>query len=213
MEYSRLEIQELKKVLIQNGYQNNIIKKGIKEGEIIAKRINNNENKKTKNSTKKNKIYFTLPYYSEESVMLSQKIKRLGKKFLPNIDIIVALKKTNTIKSILLPIQKGTDEEKATKKLVYKISCKNCDYSYYGETNLELSTRLKEHQEDIRKQKETSKIVQHVYEKKHAMDFENYEILCHESDWRRRIIKESLYTHNNFGKALNDVKHNLNVFI
>ena len=183
VEYSQLETRELKKVLTQNRYQNNIIKKGIKEGEIITKRIKNNENKKIKNSTKKNKIYLTIACYNEESVILSQKIEKLGKNFLPNIDIIVAFKKTNTIKSMFLPIQKGTEEEKANKKLVYNIQCKNRDYSYCEETNRELSTRLKEHQEDTRKQKDTSKIAEHMYKNKHTMDFENAEILCYEFDW------------------------------
>lgn len=72
---------------------------------------------------------------------------------------------------------------------------------------------MKEHKDDIRILKDTSKIAQHVAEKQHNMDFDNVKILCHESNWRRRIIKESLHTHNSFGKAINDVKHQLNVVV
>jgi len=43
-------------------------------------------------------------------------------------------------------------------------------------------------------------------------NFDQAETLNKENNWTRRIIKESLHTHQSAGKALNDVKFKLNVF-
>jgi hypothetical protein len=117
-----------------------------------------------------------------------------------------------TLRNIFLPRQKGNDETKQQKKLVYAINCKDCEKRYIGETNRKMITRMNEHKNDIKKDKLTSLIAQHCNTNHHRMDFENAEALTLESIWKRRVIKESLYTHYTNGKAVNEVKYKLKVF-
>ncbi|CAM4849385.1 unnamed protein product [Rotaria magnacalcarata] len=217
--YSNQELIDLEKTLGENGYPKHIIRRGIREGKIITTKIinkhkNNNNNNNNNNSTSiKKKIFFTLTYYGHESNILVSRIQKLCKRFLPHLEINITLKNTNTLKNTFLSIQKGVDEENKLKKLVYQIPCKkNCNYSYIGETNRSLTTRIKEHKEDIRKAKENSNTAQHVFEKNHSFDFDNTRILSSEINWKRRVIKESLFTHYSYGKSLNEVKHKLKIF-
>jgi hypothetical protein len=71
---------------------------------------------------------------------------------------------------------------------------------------------MNEHQADIRKYREISNVAKHANEEKHAFDFKRSETLALETNWRRRIIKESLFTHEMKERALNDVKFKLNIF-
>ena len=72
---------------------------------------------------------------------------------------------------------------------------------------------MKEHKKDIRNRSESSHVAKHANEEKHSFDFEKVQTLSLESNWRRRIIKESLFTHEMLGKSLNDTKFKLNVFV
>lgn len=194
-----------------NGYPIHLIRRGIREGEAI---VNRKSNKQVTHPAKidKQKVYFLLNYYGEESTILAYRIKQICKKLAPLIQINIGFRKTFTIKSIFLPLQKGIDESKKEKKLVYKISCANCDKCYIGETNREKKTRMKEHEADIRKCAEFSNIAKHANTEKHSLDLANTETLALETDWKRRTIKESIFTYEMLDKALNDVKFKLNVF-
>ena len=48
-----------------------------------------------------------------------------------------------------------TEKDKIKKdelsNVVYQINCKDCDYSYVGQTKRKLKTRLKEHINDLKK--------------------------------------------------------------
>ncbi|CAF4664734.1 unnamed protein product, partial [Didymodactylos carnosus] len=79
-------------------------------------------------------------------------------------------------------------------------------------TGRQLATRMKEYQKDIRKNTLTSAVAQHANSKSHSFDFDKAEKLAHESDWRKRTIKESLYTQFTYGKSINDTKYKLKVF-
>ena len=89
---------------------------------------------------------------------------------------------------MFLPIQKGLDELKKKKKLVYKISCTNCGKCNIGETSREKQIGMKEHQSDIRKNAQYSNILRHINENKHSFGFTQSETLILESNWRRRIL-------------------------
>ena len=69
-----------------------------------------------------------------------------------------------------------------------------------------------EHITAIRKKHRNSEIVKHVLENNYEMNFAKVETLTNETVWRRRIIKESLLAHNTQSKAMNEVKHKLQVF-
>ncbi|CAF1416142.1 unnamed protein product [Didymodactylos carnosus] len=191
------QLKRLTDILGDNGYPSHIIRKGILEGKVIAKRLENPKHRKViKLQSKLRNIFFTLPYFGEETFVLGQRIKKLCKQMIPTVDLKIAYKKTLTLKSIFLPIQKGLDESRKTKNIVYSIPCTNCDFKYFGETSRDINIRIEEHRYDVRRHAPNSKIVQHVHEKKHVMDFNNAITVAHETNWKRRTIKESLLTHS-----------------
>jgi putative NIF3 family GTP cyclohydrolase 1 type 2 len=79
-------------------------------------------------------------------------------KLIPNVKINFAFRKTNTLKSIFLPLQKGKDVNRADCKIIYKIACKDCDSIYIGETSRDKKTRMKEHQNNIKNMDHNFKI-------------------------------------------------------
>jgi hypothetical protein len=124
----------------------------------------------------------------------------------------LCLSETNTLKSIFLPLQKGKNIENREKKMIYKIPCKNCDSVYIGETSRDKTTRMREHQKNIKTNDPNSKVATHANINGHELDFGNVMIPGKESDWRRRVIKESLFTQGTFGKSYNDIKHTIRIF-
>jgi len=71
---------------------------------------------------------------------------------------------------------------------------------------------MKEHKRDIKNFSEISNTAKHANNEKHSFDLDNSNILSYESNWKRRIIKESLFTNEMQNNAINDVKFKLNVF-
>ena len=204
------ELNLLRKTLTNNGYPPHIIRRGIIEGEVLIRRMsqtqtNTNNNKKT--------IFFTIKYYGQESVIFASRIKKYCRKLLPNLNIQFAFKKNMSLKSIFLPILKGIDENKKNKKLVYSIPCLDCDKVYIGETSRMKETRIKEHKANIKTLSTKSKLVEHILTYKHQFDFTNTKTLALESDWRKRVIKESILTSRTLGKSINEVKHTIHVAI
>jgi hypothetical protein len=205
------EIKLMCKPLIINGYPEHLINIGKREAEAITKRMISLQ-QQTQKLQQKKKGYFLLCYYDQESTLFAYKIKRLCRKLLPVMQINICFRKTFTVKSIFLHLQKGKDELKKEKKLVYKITFLNCNKCYIGKTNRKKETRMKEHKADIRKQTKSSNVAQHANEQKHSFDFTHSETPALETNWQRRVIKESLVTHKMQDKSLNDVKFILNIF-
>ncbi len=152
-------------------------------------------------------MYFTIKYYGQESIIFASRVKKFCRKLLPNLTIQFAFKKHIGLKSIFLPKLKGMDEEKKKKKLVYSIPCMDCEKVYIGETSRMKETRMKEHKAKIKTLSSDSKLVEHILKYKHNFDFSNTETLAFESNWRRRIIKESILTNRTLGKSINETKH------
>lgn len=185
-EQREIELNELKKTLQNNGYPPHIIRRGISEAKVIIRKQAKGEmNRKEDNIT-----FFTITYYGQESLIFAAWIKKICEKLLPSRKIQFAFKKHLSLKHIFLPSLKGRDESKANKKLVYSIPCSDCDKVYIGETNRKIETRIAEHQTKIRTLGSDSKIVEHILQKGHQFDLTNVSTLTHESNWRRRVIKE-----------------------
>ena len=110
-----------------------------------------------------------------------------------------------------MPILKSKDEEKPKKNLVYSIPCSDCEKIYIGETSRKRDTRINEHKAKIRTLSSDSKLVEHILQHKHKFDFSNTKTLARETDWRKRVIKESILTNRTLGNAINDTKHVIRV--
>ena len=72
-------------------------------------------------------------------------------------------------------------------------------------------TRMNEHKSKARLLSADSKIVQHILEHNHSFDFSNASILALETDWRKRVIKESIMTQKTLGRAIDDTKHTIRI--
>jgi hypothetical protein len=204
--------------LKSNGYPTHIIRRGIREGEVIVNRLKKQQLTQQQPTTtattdpKKKTVFFTLSYYGQETMILANKVRKTCRKLLPHVQLHVAFKKQKTLKQTFLPIQKGLDESKMNKRVIYKIPCKDCDHVYIGETARDRKKRVEEHRSAIKRDDDNSELAQHANTLKHEIDLTKVETLCKESDWRRRIIKEGLHTQEHRGKTINQVKHQPRVF-
>jgi len=79
------------------------------------------------------------------------------------------------------------------KNVVYKLTCKNCDVAYVGQTKRKLNTRIAEHKKDINKKTSYhSVITEHRIEYDHKFDWENPKILDIEQHYHKRLISEMM---------------------
>jgi hypothetical protein len=62
---------------------------------------------------------------------------------------------------------------------------------------------MNEHKANIRNLSNNSKLVEHILQEKHKFDFSNVQTLALESNWRRRVIKESILTNRMLGNSIN----------
>ncbi|CAN0059916.1 unnamed protein product [Heterosigma akashiwo] len=94
------------------------------------------------------------------------------------------------------------------KNVVYKISCKQCEVSYVGQTKRTLATRVKEHSWSVdaaktsflfvcrhKKGKKDTGLPAHCLDTdfSHRFDFDNAEVLYRETHWGKRLKKEAMY--------------------
>ena len=94
---------------------------------------------------------------------------------------------------------------------IYEIPCKNCNYTYIGETGRKFSTRLKEHKKEAERLASKSKnftrqarkqslgeqsksaIADHALQYNHVIDWDGAKVLQMECDSGARYIRESLW--------------------
>ena len=81
----------------------------------------------------------------------------------------------------------------------------DCDTVHIGESSRMKETRMKEHKDRIKTLSSDSKLVEHILEYKHNIDFSNTSTLAFESNWRKRVIKESILTNRTLGRAINEI--------
>jgi len=91
----------------------------------------------------------------------------------------------------IVKVQKDSLPINLNKNVVYKLTCKNCDASYVGQTKRKLITRVAEHKNDINKKtKNHSVITEHRLELKHDFDWQKPIILDKERFYYRRLTSE-----------------------
>ena len=119
---------------------------------------------------------------SQHSEVISRSIRRTGIRMVEKsgekIGQLVAAPKT---------------QNKSSNSLVYKIPCKGCNLSYYGETSRGLKKRITEHKRDFRNHKQNNSLVKHLETCPHLPDWEHAEILKDElSKIGRKTLESSL---------------------
>ena len=80
---------------------------------------------------------------------------------------------------------------------MYKVDCKNCPKFNIGETGRSLNTRMNEHKNDVKNNKASSGIAQHVNLTNHEFDFDNVSLITPNSNIsKRHVIESSLIIKN-----------------
>jgi len=140
---------------------------------------------------KKRNRWFLIPYIKNISDKFKNIVCGLESKLaffsLNKLDRIIKAKKD------CLPLNYNKD-------IVYKISCKDCDSTYVGQTKRKLNTRLLEHKKDINKKNgKLSVISEHRLGNNHEFDWDNPKILDREKFYYKRLISEmiNIKTQNN----------------
>jgi uncharacterized protein (UPF0335 family) len=74
--------------------------------------------------------------------------------------------------------KRSTTPALENRNIVYRVDCTECDSSYIGQSSRRLSTRLSEHQTDVRKQLPKTALAKHTLEKNHQFDFRDVKLLA-----------------------------------
>ena len=126
-------------MLLNNGYPLDIIFKTINNR--IKFHINKDKEKnKSHNTVENEKGFFSVSYVRGVSERFQEKFN----------DFRIAYAYHNKLNRI---IKTGKDrlQPMEVSNVVYKISCKECNATYVGQTKRQLGTRIKEHKTDIKK--------------------------------------------------------------
>ena len=77
---------------------------------------------------------------------------------------------------------------------IYKISCRDCNHVYIGETFRSLKIRLNEPQSHINRELGKSSIADHITKLKtrHKINFEQASVICSQPNNTKRKISEAL---------------------
>jgi len=82
----------------------------------------------------------------------------------------------------------------SNKDVVYKLSCKNCDASFVGQTSRQVKTRISEHRNHINRNTTTQFVItEHRLQFGHDFDWEDVKILDSERFLGKRLIRDDVY--------------------
>jgi len=182
--YQQKNLNYIIKILLKNGYPLPFIFSN------IIKRINSNlKYKKTDNSRnneENNKKYFIKIPFIEN---ITPEILNISKKHKFNTIFTI----DNRLSSIIKTGKDKIDKMNCS-NVVYKITCKDCDASYVGQTKRQLHTRLNEHKLDIKKRTGTHSVISlHQINNNHSFDWDNTKILDKEQFYYSRITSEMIH--------------------
>ena len=170
-EHLEEELNHLYKVFINNGYQKNVIQKSIKES------TTNNRKRKTLENPR-----ISLPYIKGTTDKIA--------KILTKHNIMVAFTPPNTIKNMLSSAKDLIDPKNL--KGVYSVPC-SCGKIYIGETGRSFGIRLREHINDISKNRsEKSGLAEHACSSSHYICIEQARLIHKEDHYLKRRVKEAI---------------------
>ena len=98
--------------------------------------------------------------------------------------------------TVLTASKKPKDKIKkeASRGIVYKIKCKDCDCVYIGQTSCTLKTCVKEHAKAVATLDENSLLAKHHMRHSHQIDLASVKIVDRSSAWWQRLILEAWHS-------------------
>nr|VZI13874.1 unnamed protein product [Spirometra erinaceieuropaei] len=175
----RLELRNLQRLFMANGYPRNFIERNRQPGPSRS------------SVTEQPKIWRALPYIDGVSEAVSRLLRPLG--------IGIAHRPESTIRNLVMrpktPLPRGE-----TTNVIYRIQCSSCDMNYIGETGKRLHTRVAEHMRAVRRMDPLSLVAEHCANSGHTFAFQNAEILGRGND---RITRETIEAWHTGANSIN----------
>lgn len=171
------EVNTIKEIARNNGYNDNLIDKLIKnkQKKNIHKEFYAGFSQETKN-------YKCINYRPKISNKVSHKLNQLGCR-------TISVNKNNLGKML---INNKDKTEKLDKTGVYQLNCDDCDAIYIGQTGRNLKKRLEEHKKSILNNVCSTGMSTHCIENNHFINLKNVELLHSEKKGRKLDMLEQL---------------------
>ena len=107
----------------------------------------------------------------------------------------VVFRSGRTLRSMLTRVKDTLPLGKHS-NVVYQIPCGGCSKVYIGETIRRLETRLKEHQEALRREMtEKSAVAEHAWDNQHSINWEETSIIDQARRHKELLLKKALHIH------------------
>ena len=183
--YHKKNLEFIVNILLENDYPLDFIFKIIQE-RLRCLFVGRSKKQLLNTSEEVEKIsWFTIPYVPS----ISERFINIFR----NPDIKTAFYSLNKM-SKFIKVQKDVLPISSCKDVVYKISCRDCDASYVGQTCRQVKTRISEHRNHIgRNVSSHSVITEHRIECGHEFDWDGVKVLDHERFYHKRLISEILH--------------------
>ena len=148
----------------------------------------------------KRKSFLTLPYCGKNSLKIKRQLLGMYSTVLPNVDLKIIFKPVWKLQC-LSKLKSGIPLLSRS-KVVYKISCNNCNEFYVGLTTRRLEQRISEHIKN-----DASALYKHAVETGHDIAFSRPEILTSDDIELRLQVKETLMIRDLYAyRSLNNMK-------
>ncbi|XP_029674258.1 uncharacterized protein LOC115242254 [Formica exsecta] len=176
------------KILLENGYPLSLIFKvlyrRLKKIFFNKRTTITNECDSNGDDNDDRKMFFSIPFIAGVSEQLKHVVR--------DQNVILSYTALNKLHSTI-KVHKDPLQRQSRMNIVYKISCKDCDASYVGQTGRSLKTRINEHRNHITRNTSQLSVITDHRLMNHEFDWENVEILDEESILNKRLISEMLF--------------------
>ncbi|XP_070169669.1 uncharacterized protein [Polyergus mexicanus] len=128
--------------------------------------------------------YFNIPYIPLFSEQFRPVVRDLQTK--------ISYTGLNKLKKFIR-VQKDRLHNEMRNNVVYKITCKNCNASYVGQTSRLLKTRIAEHKNHIRKNTAQHSVITDHRPNNHEFAWDEVEVLDEERIYGKRLMSEMIF--------------------
>ena len=179
-------LNDLRKLLLQNGYPQGIITYNINDV------LNRNRNKPSSPilTVPKKDVIILLPYLGLQSNQIAKRLRSCVYNFYSCVNLKTVFQNTLRIKSFFPYKDRLNRSQKS--KVIYKAGCWDCTDFYIGKTKRRLHDRKTEHFKALAKNDHTSAIADHVKTTGHNIKWDHFDILASGKTDYHCKIKETL---------------------
>ena len=183
----------MKKIFLKNGYPLSFIDKCVQKflNKIFVTRT-------SIDTVPQREFKIFLPYLGPLSHKTQKKIKKLFADFIPIGKVSIVFKTERRISNFLK--FKDVIPHEYDSHLIYHFKCPCCNAGYIGETRTYFKVRGSQHLviseytgNPIKQCGVPSAITKHILSKKCTCSLSDFKIAGRESDFHRRLLKESLF--------------------